>query len=102
MLAATMLQVANHPAPPLAASESEAETLWAMTRAGTTEQRMALRAKIILRAAEGVANVAIADDRTGRPADLRPGDKRAGPGRHPDATRGDPLEHPRAGQGRSA
>ncbi len=31
-----------------------------MTRAGTTEQRTALRAKIILRAAEGIANVAIA------------------------------------------
>ncbi len=62
MLAATMLGMANHPAPPLAVSESEAETLRAMARAGTTEQRTALRARIILRAAEGVANVAIADD----------------------------------------
>ena len=52
--------MANHPAPPLAVSESEAEALRAMTRAGTTEQRTALRAKVILRAAEGVANVAIA------------------------------------------
>jgi transposase len=43
-------------------SESEAEALRAMTRAGTTEQRTALRAKIILRAAEGTANVAIADE----------------------------------------
>ncbi len=60
MLAATMPGMANHPAPPLAVSESEAETLRAMTRAGTTEQRAALRARIILRAAEGVANVAIA------------------------------------------
>src|ERR1019366_7795428 len=50
----------NHPAPPLAVSESEAEALRAMTRAGTTEQRLAQRAKIILAAAEGVANVAIA------------------------------------------
>jgi transposase len=33
-----------------------------MTRAGTTEQRAALRARIILRAAEGVANVAIAGE----------------------------------------
>jgi transposase len=62
MLAATMLDMANHPAPPLAVSESEAEALRAMTRAGTTEQRTALRARIILRAAEGVANVAIADE----------------------------------------
>jgi transposase/transposase-like protein len=57
-----MLDMANHPAPPLAVSESEAEALRAMTRAGTTEQRTALRARIILRAAEGVANVAIADE----------------------------------------
>jgi transposase len=57
-----MLGMANHPAPPLAVSESEAEALRAMTRAGTTEQRTALRARIILRAAEGVANVAIADE----------------------------------------
>jgi FixJ family two-component response regulator len=57
-----MLDMANHPAPPLAVSESEAEALRAMTRAGTTEQRTALRAKVILRAAEGVANVAIADE----------------------------------------
>jgi transposase len=62
MLAATMLGMANHPAPPLAVSETEAESLRAMARAGTTEQRTALRAKIILRAAEGVANVAIADE----------------------------------------
>src|ERR1035437_533436 len=62
MFAATMLGMANHPAPPLAVSESEAEALRAMARAGTTEQRTALRAKVILRAAEGVANVAIADE----------------------------------------
>src|ERR1035437_9736882 len=60
MLAATMVGMANHPAPPLAVSESEAEALRAMTRAGTTEQRLAQRAKIILAAAEGVTNVAIA------------------------------------------
>ncbi len=57
-----MLDMANHPAPPLAVSESEAETLRAMTRAGTTNQRTALRARIILRAAAGVANVAIAQE----------------------------------------
>ena len=54
--------MAAHPAPPLAVSESEAEALRAMTRAGTTEQRMAMRARIILRAAEGAANVAVADE----------------------------------------
>ena len=54
--------MAAHPAPPLAVSESEAETLRAMTRAGTTEQRTAMRARIILRAAEGAAHVEIADE----------------------------------------
>ena len=49
-----MCGMANHPAPLLAVSGSEAETLRAMARAGTTEQRAALRAKIILRAAEGI------------------------------------------------
>jgi transposase len=44
----------------LAVSESEAETLRALTRAGTTEQRMAMRARIVLRAAEGAANVEVA------------------------------------------
>jgi len=52
--------MAAHPAPPLAVSESEAEALRAMTRAGTTEQRTAMRARVILRAAEGVAHVTIA------------------------------------------
>ena len=54
--------MAAHPAPPLAVSESEAEALRAMTRAGTTEQRTAMRARIILRAAEGAAHVAVADE----------------------------------------
>ncbi len=122
-----MLGMANHPAPPLAVSESEAEALRAMARAGTTEQRTALRAKIILRAAEGVANVAIAtelgvsvptvglwrtrfkerglaglaDGTPDRPAgDLGPGDPGAGPRHDPDPTGGsDPLEHPPPGQG---
>ena len=43
-------------------AESEAEALGAMARAGTTEQRTALRAKVILRAADGIANVAIAEE----------------------------------------
>ncbi len=58
----TVAGMAAHPAAPLAVSESEAEALRAMTRAGTTEQRMAMRARIVLRAAEGAANVAVADE----------------------------------------
>ena len=54
--------MAAHPAPPLAVSESEAEALRAMTRAGTTEQRTVMRARIILRAAEGAAHVEIAQE----------------------------------------
>jgi transposase len=54
--------MAARPAAPLAVSESEAEALRAMTRAGTTEQRMAMRARIILRAAEGAANVQVAGE----------------------------------------
>lgn len=54
--------MAAHPAPPLAVSDSEAEALRAMTRAGTTEQRTVMRARIILRAAEGAAHVQIADE----------------------------------------
>jgi transposase len=46
----------------LAVSESEAETLRRITRAGTSEQRMVMRATIILRAAEGAANNAVADE----------------------------------------
>src|SRR3990172_2677335 len=58
----TVTDMAAHPAAPLAVSESEAETLRAMTRAGTTEQRTAMRARVILRAAEGAAHVTIADE----------------------------------------
>ena len=56
----TVRAMAAHPAPPLAVSESEAEALRSMTRAGTTEQRTAMRARIITRAAEGAAHVVIA------------------------------------------
>ena len=57
-----MGSMAAHPAAPLAVSESEAEALRAMTRAGTTEQRMAMRARIVLRAADGAANVTVAEE----------------------------------------
>ena len=60
--ARTVRDMAAHPAPPLAVSESEAEALRGMTRAGTTEQRTAMRARIILRAAEGAAHVEIAQE----------------------------------------
>jgi transposase len=46
----------------LAVSQSEAETLREITRAGTSEQRMVMRARIILRAAEGAANNAVAHE----------------------------------------
>lgn len=54
--------MAAHPAPRLAVSESEAEALRALIRAGTTEQRMVMRARIILRAAEGATNVSVAEE----------------------------------------
>ena len=54
--------MAAHPAPPLAVSPSEAEALRAMTRAGTTEQRLVMRARIVLRAAEGAPNVTVAEE----------------------------------------
>jgi transposase len=46
----------NHPAPPLAVDEAEHEALRALVRAGTTEQRTAMRARVILAAADGIAN----------------------------------------------
>ena len=57
-----MLGMPNHPAPPLVISEPERAALRALTRAGTTEQRLATRARVVLRAAYGVANERIADD----------------------------------------
>jgi transposase len=52
----------NHPAPPLVISEAERAELGALVRAGTTEQRIATRARVVLRAADGVANERIADE----------------------------------------
>jgi len=52
----------NHPAPPLVISEPERASLRALSRAGTTEQRLATRARVVLRAAAGVANERIAAD----------------------------------------
>lgn len=55
-----MLAMANHPAPPLAVTESDRAALQAIVRAPTSEQRAVTRARIVLRAAEGVANDRIA------------------------------------------
>jgi transposase len=54
--------MANHPAPPLVIDETERRVLQALARAGTTEQRTAMRARVVLAAAEGVANERIAAD----------------------------------------
>jgi len=59
-LAATMVCMPNHPAPPLSISEPERATLLGLARAGTTEQRVAKRARIVLRASGGLANSRIA------------------------------------------
>ena len=60
MIAATLSSMANHPAPPLSIDESNLEALRALVRARTTEQRLAQRARIVLRAAEGTPNRTIA------------------------------------------
>ena len=60
MIAATMLGMANHPAPPLSVSESDLEILRALVRARTTEQRLVQRARIVLHAAQGTPNRTIA------------------------------------------
>ncbi len=60
--AATIQPMPYPPAAPLVISEPEAEALRALIRAGTTEQRTATRARVILRAAAGTGNGAIADE----------------------------------------
>ena len=52
----------NRPAPALAVSEAERITLRSWTRAGTTEQRQALRARIVLLAGEGAPHSAVAQE----------------------------------------
>src|SRR6266545_530729 len=56
----TVAAMANRPAPGLAVAADERAALRGWTRAGTTEQRQALRARIVLRAAEGRSHAAIA------------------------------------------
>lgn len=60
MIAATMLDMANHPAPPLMVSDMDRAALRAIVRASTSEQRAVTRARIVLRAADGIANDRIA------------------------------------------
>jgi transposase len=55
-----MLVMAHPPAAPLAVSPSERDVLERLVRARTTEQRVAQRARIVLGAADGVANKRIA------------------------------------------
>ncbi len=62
MIAATLLDMANHPAPPLVISESERAALRSLTRAGRTEQRIATRARIVLGASDGRPNRALAGE----------------------------------------
>jgi transposase len=61
-IAATIRDMANHPALPLSVSEPDLETLRALVRARTTEQRLVQRARIVLRAAEGMPNRRIASE----------------------------------------
>ncbi len=50
----------NHPVPPLVISEPERRALGSLPRAGRTEQRLATRARVVLRAADGQPNRTIA------------------------------------------
>jgi transposase len=59
-MAATLGVMPNHPAAPLVIDESEREALGGLVRARTTEQRTAMRARVVLAAADGMANERIA------------------------------------------
>ena len=52
----------NHPASPLVITDEERTALGALTRAGRTEQRIATRARFVLRAADGRPNRTIAEE----------------------------------------
>ena len=60
MIPATMHRMAHPPAPQLVVDPSERVVLERLLRARTTEQRLAQRARIVVRAADGVANKRIA------------------------------------------
>src|SRR5450759_700938 len=101
MIAATMPRMAHPPAPQLIVSPSERAALDRLVRARTTEQRLAQRARIVVRAADGVANKRVAAElgvtlmtvllwrrrfEAGRLAGLREAPR---PGRPPTYTRAD-------------
>ncbi|MCA1569654.1 MAG: IS630 family transposase [Chloroflexi bacterium] len=54
--------MANHPAPALDVPQSDRAALASIVRARTSQQRAVTRARIVLRAADGVANERIADE----------------------------------------
>lgn len=56
-------------APPLEVTAAESDALRSIVRAGTSEQRSVTRARIVLLAAEGVANTRIAREVGGVAAD---------------------------------
>ena len=56
MIAATLHRMAHPPAPQLIVSPAERAVLDRLVRARTSEQRLAQRARIVIRAADGVAN----------------------------------------------
>ena len=56
------------PATPIVLSEAEQETLRSWLRAGTSEQRMVERARIVLAAADGIGTNEIARQLLTRPA----------------------------------
>ncbi len=60
MIATTLHRMAHPPAPQLIVSPSERAVLDRLVRARTSEQRLAQRARIVIRAADGVANKRIA------------------------------------------
>jgi transposase len=61
-IAATILDMANHPAAPLPVNEFDLEILRALVRGRRTEQRLVQRARIVLSAAEGQPNRRIATE----------------------------------------
>jgi transposase len=54
--------MAHPPAPPSLVPEADRRALQSIVRATTSEQRAVMRARVVLRAADGVANARIADE----------------------------------------
>src|SRR4051812_22308922 len=60
VMPATIPDMGHPPAPPLSVSESDRRALHAIVRASTSEQRWVMRARIVLRSAEGGSIAGIA------------------------------------------